>query len=150
MRRYLVIWRVIAAAWAVKIFWLSTEGFSGSWSRTVLAHILTFVGLSLSPDVFEMVHMMVRKLAHMFEYAVLSLLLYWSFGGTRHWQPHLAAYAVLGAALYSLTDEFHQSFVRGRGASLIDCGFDTAGAVLAMLAVYWSSSIWMRLRKDAA
>lgn len=37
------------------------------------------------------------------------------------------------AVLYSLTDEFHQSFVPGRRASLIDVFvFDNIGAILAL------------------
>ena len=150
MNRHLFIWRLLAAASAVKIFWLSTEGFGGSWSRLFLSRTLEMLGLVLSPYAFELTHLIMRKLAHMFEYALFTLLLYLSFGGTRHWQPHLALYATLGAAVYSLTDEFHQSFVRGRGPSLVDCGIDIVGAALAMFVVYWFASIWMRLRKDPA
>jgi VanZ family protein len=45
---------------------------------------------------------------------------------------------VLLAGLYSLTDEFHQRFVPGRGPSIVDCGFDTIGAMLGMLIVYFT------------
>ncbi len=44
--------------------------------------------------------------------------------------------AVLIAGLYSLTDEFHQTMVPGRGPSLRDCGIDTFGAALGILALY--------------
>jgi VanZ family protein len=40
------------------------------------------------------------------------------------------------AGAYSLTDEFHQTFVPGRGPSLIDCGIDTTGAALGALVFY--------------
>ncbi len=40
------------------------------------------------------------------------------------------------AAGYSLTDELHQWFVPGRGASLLDCGIDTSGAGIGMLVIY--------------
>jgi len=35
---------------------------------------------------------------------------------------------------YALTDEFHQMFVDGRGASFTDCLIDTGGALLGILA----------------
>ena len=41
------------------------------------------------------------------------------------------------AVLYSLTDEFHQSFVPGRRASLIDVFvFDNLGAIIALFLHY--------------
>ena len=46
----------------------------------------------------------------------------------------------LQAILYAASDEFHQSFVSGRGATVIDVGIDTIGAGLGLL---WA----VRLRK---
>lgn len=65
------------------------------------------------------------KAAHALEYAVLGLLLARAFGGG--WRRVLAAVAV--AALYGLTDEWHQSFVPGREATLGDWAADWAGAL---------------------
>ena len=43
--------------------------------------------------------------------------------------------AWLLAIIYALTDEFHQSFVPGRHASLIDVAlFDNLGALISLLA----------------
>lgn len=79
-----------------------------------------------------------RKGAHMTEYALFSMLLYYSLGGSsrRQWRNKPALWAVLIAAAYSLTDEFHQIFVPGRGPSIYDCGIDTIGACLGILIVY--------------
>ena len=44
--------------------------------------------------------------------------------------------ALIVAGLYSLGDEYHQSFVPGRGASLVDCGIDTAGALIGLVLLY--------------
>jgi hypothetical protein len=40
----------------------------------------------------------------------------------------------LVAVVFSLTDEYHQSFVPGRHASFADCGIDSIGAALGILA----------------
>jgi VanZ family protein len=72
------------------------------------------------------------------EYAIFALLLY-GFPGEKSpglWRPRRAVFCIVVAAAYSLTDEFHQLFVPGRHASLLDCGLDTIGAALAMLVPY--------------
>jgi VanZ family protein len=65
-----------------------------------------------------------RKGAHMTEYAILGLLLLRAVG------RELPAFA-LGIA-YAITDEIHQHFVRGRHASPIDVLIDTAGVAIGI------------------
>jgi VanZ family protein len=72
-----------------------------------------------------------RKCAHMTEYAVLAALLY------RALERELPAF--LGTVAYAATDEFHQHFVRGRHASAVDVAIDAVGATIGLLA-------WARLR----
>ena len=83
-------------------------------------------------------NLIVRKLAHVIEYCILTLLLYRSLAGEQslRWRLHLAFLSAGIASLYALSDEFHQLFVPGRGASLLDCGIDLAGAVFAMLVLH--------------
>jgi VanZ family protein len=73
-----------------------------------------------------------RKGAHVTEYAILGALLYRAF---RREAPALAT----GIA-YAATDELHQHFVRGRHASPVDVAIDALGVTLGMLA-------WLRLRE---
>ena len=79
-----------------------------------------------------------RKLAHLVEYVVLTALLF------RALRLHMArkAYALLIAALvavlYAFSDEWHQTFVPGREGSLRDVGIDALGIA--------GVSIWLRRR----
>ena len=73
-----------------------------------------------------------RKGAHLTEYAVLGGLLY------RALRREPLALAV-GIA-YAATDELHQYFVRGRHASPVDVAIDAVGVAAGML-------IWLRLRE---
>jgi VanZ family protein len=117
---------------------MSTSDY-GTWlTGWLLAEALRILGIHLSLNAFETVHFLIRKLAHLTEYAILALLLYGSLGGGRDfgWSWRRAGVCTLIAAVYSLTDEFHQWFVPGRGASLRDSALDTAGAILAMAGVY--------------
>jgi VanZ family protein len=134
----MIIWWLTTLAWAAEIFYLSTQRFAGSLSQSLLARVLVSLHVSVSPDALEKLDSLLRKLAHLTEYALFSLFLYQCFSGPRefHWSPRLAHWSVGVAAVYSLTDEFHQAFVPGRNASLLDCGLDASGAVIAMLLVY--------------
>ena len=65
-----------------------------------------------------------RKLAHMTEYAVLALLLVRATGS--------ALWAFVLTVAYACTDELHQTFVRGRHGSPIDVGIDAIGALIGL------------------
>jgi VanZ family protein len=73
-----------------------------------------------------------RKAAHITEYAVLGALLYRAF---RREAPALAA----GIA-YAASDELHQHFVRGRHASPVDVAIDALGLTIGMF-------VWLRVRE---
>src|ERR671929_584326 len=67
-----------------------------------------------------------RKCAHVTEYAILGALLLRALG------RELPAF--LAAVAYAATDELHQHFVRGRHASPIDVAIDAAGVLIGILA----------------
>ncbi|MEN3312601.1 MAG: hypothetical protein V7645_1930 [Actinomycetota bacterium] len=73
-----------------------------------------------------------RKGAHVTEYAVLGGLLYRALGR----EP----LALAAGIAYAATDELHQHFVRGRHASPVDVAIDAVGVALGML-------LWLRLRE---
>jgi VanZ family protein len=69
-----------------------------------------------------------RKGAHITEYAILGLLLLRAIGREL---PALA----LGIA-YAITDELHQHFVGGRHASAVDVLIDTVGLAIGIFVVH--------------
>jgi len=83
--------------------------------------------------------LLVRKCAHVTEYAIFAILLYrcFDYEDKPPWRPRSALWSLFLATAYSLTDELHQAFV-GRGASLIDVAIDAFGAALGLLALYSS------------
>jgi VanZ family protein len=74
--------------------------------------------------------------AHMFLFGVLAVLWARVLRGQR--QTLLLAFLL--TMLYSLVDEFHQSFVPGRTADPLDLVYDGLGAAIAL-------SIWAWLRQ---
>lgn len=75
-------------------------------------------------------------LGHLGGYGLLGLLLYRAFNrGLWGWSFNAARNSLLVAFLYAISDELHQIFVPGRQAALTDVVIDTAGALLALLAI---------------
>ena len=65
-----------------------------------------------------------RKCAHMTEYAILAVLTARAAGSST---------LALGLTVaYAATDEWHQTFVRGRHGSPIDVGIDAVGALIGL------------------
>jgi VanZ family protein len=77
------------------------------------------------------------KIAHFIEYYFFGWLIYRAFtsSGRRRDRRYALLMTLLIGAAYALSDEWHQSFVPGRDASLWDVLFDTAG-VVASAATY--------------
>jgi VanZ family protein len=73
-----------------------------------------------------------RKAAHLAEYAVLGGLIYRALGR----EPLALAVGIA----YAATDELHQYFVGGRHASPVDVAIDAVGVAVGML-------LWLRLRE---
>ena len=109
--RLLTVWLPVVA-WATVIFALSSipslSTGLGTWD-TIL-----------------------RKGAHVTEYAVLGGLLYRALGRE--------ALALATGIVYAATDELHHYFVRGRHASPVDVAIDAVGVAVGML-------LWLRLRE---
>lgn len=78
---------------------------------------------------------------HLVSYGLLALLILWALPDQPIGTRRRYLLAVLLASLYGLSDEFHQSFVPGRSATLFDVGIDALGAALAVcLAAAWRRS----------
>lgn len=110
---------------------LSSEQ-SGFILHLILALLERFFpsGVPVSPDTL---HLLIRKAAHMTEYAVLVLLNLRALRLSGAKRP--AIHAFLMTVLYAATDEYHQSFVDSRGPSALDVIIDASGAMIALAAV---------------
>ena len=128
--------------WAPVVIWMcviyamsampgETSGDTSGMLVRIALSILSFLfGEEAAAGVpVDALHMLIRKAAHMTEYAILFLLAFRALRKEGAKRPGL--YALALCAAYAATDEFHQSFVDDRGPSVIDVGIDTLGAGLA-------------------
>lgn len=101
------------------------------WSLVLLWMLVIFYWSSI-PDLHSGLEVLwdtiLRKGAHMSEYAVLAALVANAIG-KRKWQLELA---LAVSILYSASDEIHQLFVLKRVGSVIDVGIDTVGIIIGL------------------
>lgn len=86
----------------------------------------------------------VRKVGHMGIFGILALLS-WRAAAISGW-PRPWAWAIALTIVYAITDELHQGVVGGRTQAAVDVGFDTAGALIAIVAGHGLRST--RRRRD--
>jgi VanZ family protein len=107
---------------------------AGAWAPPLLLMAVIFA-LSAQPDLnsgLGLADTIGRKLIHASEYALLSFLWWRALRTVTSFQPALRAAVAISIA-YSVSDEFHQSFVDGRHASPVDVLIDSMGALVAAL-----------------
>ena len=132
--------------WAILISTFSTDIFSSRITSRFIVPALRWLFPHASMDTIELLHHLIRKGAHVFEYFFFGTLLFRAIRGSgRGWTIRWAASTIALAAVYAAGDEFHQSFVPSRGASPWDALLDTAAAATAVL-VLWLLAKWSHAR----
>jgi len=142
LRRYgpLIIWMAL-------IFFASTGEFSAANTNLLIRPVLRWFFPHLSNERIAAFHFFIRKCGHFTEYAVLGLLAARAFIASsiavvqRHW--FLMAAVLI--CLYALSDEYHQSFVVSRTASIYDSMIDMSGGLVTLVLV----AAWRMKRRHA-
>ena len=130
-----------AVLWMGVIFLMSTDLGSSAHTSRIVEPLLRWLNPEISTGAMARVHFLVRKAGHLSEYAVLALLLLRAVRSSLRlapgdWSWRATGLALLLAAAYAATDEFHQSFVAARTASAGDVLIDSLGALFALMLVF--------------
>jgi VanZ family protein len=122
--------------WVGVIFLGSTDLMSAEHTSRFIIPFLRWLKPDISTETLASIHFIVRKCTHVGEYAILALLLLRAatlITNSKRSIPILYL-SVLGVSLIvAATDEFHQTFVASRGASVQDIMIDSSGAVLGLV-----------------
>ena len=130
-------------AWLIVIFLASTQLGAEQVTLHTLIRLLKLLtpdqASALSADSIGKTNFLIRKCAHISEYAILALL---TARAVQIGQENLKWQAIAGAMTlcsgYACLDEFHQSFVPGRTSNIHDVFIDTIGAMFALnLMLLW-------------
>ena len=130
------------------IFTASGDTRSFQHSSRLVEPLLRFLFPHMADSTVREIVFGVRKLAHFTEYAVLAILVLRAIRQPRRddprpWIGRHARFTVLVVALYAASDEWHQSFVPTRQASVVDVMIDTFGGAMGIVAV-WAVGRWRR------
>ena len=151
----------LVRAWLPTFLWIgviaceSTSLFTSTNTQGWLYRILIHINLWLAMHA-PAINAVGRKVGHFVGYGIMGSFAflgwtelfrykresYLASAGkltrvTPTWQLRAAALAVLVTFVVASMDEYHQSFVPGRGPAFHDVLLDTSGAVIALSLIYW-------------
>lgn len=115
IQKILNLWLPVVV-WAVVIYLFS--------NRTTIKTVDFFLG-----------DFLLKKTAHLVEYGVFSTLWYRALINSGVNLKRAMFYSVFVSFIYGVSDEFHQSFIYGRTATLRDVLIDTSGALIAVYGI---------------
>jgi VanZ family protein len=148
MMRFLRYWGPVLVV-AGLISYASTSKFGSEHTSRIIIPFLRWLMPHAQRRTLETIHHLIRKGAHVFEYFIFTLLVLRAIhAGRKGWNWTWATWTILVVAGFSLLDEFHQIFVPGRGASVLDSLLDTSAGVLALFVV-WIIGRWRTEPKQA-
>ena len=129
-------------AWMSIIFFFSTDLFSGSQTSRIIGPFLKWFTPDISAESIATVQLVFRKIAHLVEYAILSILCCRALAkqdNLRVLQLAALVQAVLIAVPYAAFDEWHQSWTDERSRSPLDVAIDSVGAIVGAVLFSWLS-----------
>lgn len=115
----------------IVIFMFSNQ--TGNESSGLSSQIVVWIQTYLHIPISEFI---VRKLAHMSEYALLTFTFIYGFYHNQFSTKKIICLALLCTFLYACSDELHQLFIGGRAGQFTDVLIDTSGGCLASLFFY--------------
>jgi VanZ family protein len=124
-------------AWLAFISFASSDNFNAANTSRIIGPLILWLFPNTSPETLAVIHFITRKIAHFTENAILGFLAARAFRTSprpsikQRWFLICAALVVA----YALLDEYHQSFVPSRTASILDSMIDMAGGLTALLIV---------------
>lgn len=165
-------------AWLPTFFWMgviafeSTSVFTSEHTQGWVYAILRFVlGAHIAGHIAPLINEYGRKVGHFTGYSILGALSFFAWTELlayvranhlaklgkavqvmRRWHLRAAVLAVTVVFIVASCDEFHQSFVPGRGPSFHDVLLDTMGGIFAqiMILLFWKGARNERLKPQPA
>ena len=127
----LAIW-LPPLAWMVVILSFSGDAFRDEATKSVVRPLLEALIPWASARTIEALHYLVRKSAHVMEYAILATLWFVALTrNTRFGRGRSTWIAFAIAVVWAVIDELYQARSVSRSGSAGDVGIDAAGALVA-------------------
>ena len=105
------------------------------WLPAVIMMVMIFIASGIPGEevpTFEGIDFIVKKGGHMIGYAMLAVACYLAAYGANRNRTRSAVLSLCLAVVYAVSDEYHQSFIPGRSATVMDVGIDSVGAIIGV------------------
>ncbi|MCB2357276.1 VanZ family protein [Clostridium estertheticum] len=136
MRKKHLNW-ILVIGWMIIIFIFSSQvGEVSNENNKFVIYVFNLLGLNLNNIFGTLSDFIVRKASHFTEYFILYMLIYRAMNKSKKIDMKIFIASILIVFLYACSDEFHQSFVPGRGPAFRDVMVDTCGGLTAFLFIY--------------
>ncbi|MBW9154763.1 VanZ family protein [Clostridium estertheticum] len=136
MRKKHLNW-ILVIGWMMVIFIFSSQvGKVSNENNKFVIYVFNLLGLNLNNIFGTLSDFIVRKASHFTEYFILYMLIYRAMNKSKKIDMKIFIASILIVFLYACSDEFHQSFVPGRGPAFRDVMVDTCGGLTAFLFIY--------------
>ena len=137
-------WRIWLTAYAPFIIWifvvLGLGSGIGSMKETsrIIRPLLEFLFPTASPETLKSYHAIIRKFAHLTEYAMLAFLAVRALraSSVTSLRNYRFVIAILIVLVIASLDEFHQSFEASRTSAVWDVVLDVVGGSIAATCLY--------------
>ncbi|HKG46584.1 MAG TPA: VanZ family protein [Pyrinomonadaceae bacterium] len=124
-------------AWLAFISFASSGSFSAGNTSRIIGPLILWLFPNTSLETLALIHFITRKIAHFTEYAILGFLAARAFRTSP--RPAIRQrwflICVTLIVVYALMDEYHQSFVPSRTASIFDSLIDMTGGLTALIII---------------
>jgi len=130
--------------WLAFISFASSDSFNAGNTSRIIGPLVLWLFPNTSAETLATIHFITRKLAHFTEYAILGFLAARAFRPYPRWFLISAVLIVV----YALLDEYHQSFVPSRTASVFDSLIDMAGGLTALIVISKRNRQSVLIRED--
>lgn len=140
LRRYVPL-----IGWMTLIYFASTGEFSAANTNLLVQPLLRWLFPNITNEGIATFHFLLRKCGHFSEYAILGFLAARAFIASSHagFRRHWFVVSLVLISLYALSDEFHQSFVATRTASIYDSLIDMSGGFVALVLI----ALWRKRQR---
>ena len=139
-----IILVILILCWMFMVFKFSSDdGETSSNLSTKVAEIF-----SNNEETIKFIIPIIRKLAHLSEYALGGFLIFGLFLTYNINLKKQIIFSGLLGMIYAATDEFHQLFVPDRSSRIVDVGIDTIGVFLGIFVLLFVKEIIERIIKN--
>ena len=164
MSKKTIIFGVLILVWMILIFGMSnsTGEESGSMSRDITVFIINkydkitnaskeTIKYHQTDEFIDGANYIFRKICHFGEYFILGILFFNFIISFNRFRMLLCnIYSISFCLLNAILDEFHQTFVPGRGGVVTDVLIDTFGAIVGTMIICFIYVIYDKKHKKTS